>query len=335
MKIRKLGRERPVLYRGRFAVPAKVISRLAVASNHLTLAEASSFNGQVDQYYLVIDSLLSAIIIAKEGTLTTKKHSQKIEKFFKHLARRAKNRSIDKSDFYEFYNLWTDSRYRLYFPDSLTVWKMRLFTFHLFRFSITEIARFFKSDESILTQKVGELLEIYRTDAILEEASIIHERHQMHAEEIGDAYGYKLGMKLANPWNFINISLLSDRKDIAEIVDNSEDIRKILTRLLGNWDELITKVQMANLKQLTFEIANAKMRKKKISQNMALKEALEAVPTHPRLHELRLAIQISIDVSGPEKIGSFLSWSLREDQELTKHPNKAIRDSWEKYKKYS
>ena len=69
MKIRQLVRERPILYRGRFEVPTKVISRLAVASNHLILAEVTGFNGQVDQYYLAIDNLLSAIIIAKEGTL--------------------------------------------------------------------------------------------------------------------------------------------------------------------------------------------------------------------------------------------------------------------------
>jgi len=335
MKITKLGRERPILYRGRFAVPAQVVSRLAVASNHLVLAEIAGFNGQVDQYYLAIDNLLSAIIMAKEETLTTTKHSEKIEKFFKHLTRRAKIRSIDKSDFYGFYQLWTKSRYRLYFPDSATVWKMRLFTSHLFEFSITEIARFFKSDETILTQKVNKMLEIYQTTAILEEASIIHERHQMQAEEFGDAHGYKLGMKLANPWNFINLSLLSDRQDIAEIIDNSREIRKTLTKMLEDWDELVAKIQMANLKQLTLEIANAKMKKRKISQDKALQEALEAIPTHPRFHEFRLALNLSIDISGPKKIGSFLSWSLREDQELTKHPGKTVRDFWEIYKKYS
>jgi hypothetical protein len=67
MKIRKLGRERPLLYRGLFKVPAKVISRLAVANNHLILAGVAGFNGQVDQYYLAIDNLLSAIICMHAG----------------------------------------------------------------------------------------------------------------------------------------------------------------------------------------------------------------------------------------------------------------------------
>jgi hypothetical protein len=335
MKITKLGRERPVLYRGKLAVPKEVMSRLAVASNHFALSEIAGFNGQVDQYYLVIDNLLSAVVIAKEGTLTTTNHHKKIEKFFTHFARRAKIRSIDQSDFLEFHQLWNNSRYRLYFPDSATVWRMRQFSYHLFQFSITEIARFFKSDEVILRRKIDKLLEIYPTCSILEEASIIHERTQMRAEEFGNAHGYKLGMKLANPWNFITLSLLSDRQDITRIIDNSKQIRGLLKGLLEAWDGIISKIQTAMFEQLTLEIAYAKMKKKGIRKEEALREALEAVPTHPRLHEFRLALGISIDVSEPHRMGSHLVWSLLEDEELEKHPRKTVLDSWERYKKYS
>jgi hypothetical protein len=336
MKIIKLGRERPVLYRGKLAVPAEVISRLAVAQNHYVLSQIAGFNGKVDQYYLVIDNLLSAIIVAMEGSLTTKSHCMKISKFFKHLGRRAKIRYIERSDFDEFYELWGHSRYRLYFPDSATVWKMGLFVNHLFEFSVTEIARYFKSDENLLIQKVDKLLEIFPTSSILEEAAVIHERTQMEAEEFGEIHGYKLGMKLANPWNSISVSILSDRRDVAEAIDNSKKIRQMAKEILEAWDKMISEIQYAILKQLVLEIAEAKMRKKGINQDDALEEAIEAVPTHPRIHNFRVALNLAIDSTGPVgHIGSLLTWSLLNDLELDKHPKKAVSDGWEQYKKHA
>lgn len=157
----------------------------------------------------------------------------------------------------------------------------------------------------------------------------------MKAEQFGEIHGYKLGMKLANPWNFINISLLSDRRDVAEAIDKSKRIRQIAREILEAWDEMFSEIQSAILKQLVLEIANAKIKKKRITKNKALEEAIEAIPTHPRFHNFRVALNISIDSTGPvSNIGSFLIWSLRNDQELDKHPKKAISDGWEYYKKY-
>lgn len=335
MKITQVGRERPILYRGKLKVPTEVISRLVVAQNHYVLSEMSGFNGKVDQYYLAIDNLLSAIIVAKEGNLTTKSHRKKMVKFFKHFGRRAKIRYIEKKDFVKFYDLWNSSRYRLYFPDSKTVWIMQLFAKHLLSFSITEIARFFKSDERLLSRKVDEGLKIYPATSILEDASIIHERHQMEAEKFGEIHGYKLGMKMANPWNFINVSLLSDRKDVAAAIERSEKIREITREILEAWDRLYSQVQWAVLKNLVLEIANAKIKKKRIKQDKALEEAIEAVPKHPKLHNFRVALNISIDSTGPVgRIGSLLVWSLLDNTELDRHPKKAVPDGWERYKKH-
>lgn len=334
MKIRKIGRERPVLYRGKFDVPTEVISRLAVSNNHPILAQIANFNGKVDQYYLVIDNLLSAVIVAKEGSLTTTDHKKKIDKFFKHLRRRAKIRSIDKTDFYAFYRLWLRSRYHLYFPSSSMVAKMRLFTWHLFEFTITEIARFFKSDETILAKKVEELLEIYQSEAISEEAAHIHEFHQMEAERLGEMYGGRLGMKVANPWNFIEVSLLTDHRAIANILDQSEEIQEIMTNALKNWDQLISKVHMFNLERIALKIANAKMEKKAIDKDTALSEALEAAAKHPQVRKFRLVLNFTFDSSEPKKIALDFSRAMRAARDMIENPNKVIKSGWEIFKEY-
>lgn len=334
MKIRKIGRERPVLYRGKFSVPQKVISRLAVSKNHLVLAQIANFNGKVDQFYLAIDNILSATIIAREGTLTTRDHRKKIEKFFKHFRRRAKIRSIDRIDFQEFYDLWLKSRYQLYFPSSTIVKKMGLFVSHLFDFAITEIARFFKSDETILAKKIDELLEIYQSEMILEEVGHIHEYRQMEAEHLGEIYGAKLGMKLANPWNFIEISLLTDNKAIADIIDQSEKIREILVDFLKIWDGLVSEIRHLNLKRVAIEIANAKMEKRDVDRDKALKEAFEVAARHPKTWKFRLVLNSAFDSSEPKEIASFFSRMMEASQDMIEHPRKAIRNGWEIYKEH-
>jgi transcription termination factor NusB len=335
MKIRKIGRERPVLYRGRFDIPSKVISRLAVAKNHLALSRIANFNGKVDQFYLTIDNVLSAVIIAYEGTLTTTNHRLKIDRFFKHLRKRARIRSIDKGDFEEFYDLWQRSRYRLYFPSSSIVQKMSLFVVHLFEFAVTEIARFFKSDKTILAKKIDELLEIYESELIQVELEHIHEYNQMEAEHLGEVYGGKLGMKLANPWNYIDVSLLTDSKAIINIVDNTEKIRETIVNFLKNFDELISETRMKILEQTSLRIAEAKKKKRNISNSAALEEAIEAAAKHPEVWKFRLILNFVFDPSDPKEIASFFSQMMQTLKEMKESPNKAIKDGWENYKEYS
>ena len=335
MKIRKIGRERPVLYRGKFDIPQKVISRLAVAKNHLNLAEIANFNGKVDQFYLTIDNILSAINVAKEGNLTTTDHRAKIDKFFEYLRRRAKIRSIEKSDFEEFYDLWQKSRYKLFFPKSSKVKEMSLFASHIFNFAVTEIARMFRSDETILADKIEELLEIYKSEAISEELERFHAYKEMEAERLGEMYGGKLGMKLANPWNFIDISLLTDRKALIDIIDNSETFREILTDFVMSWDKLITETRMHILNQIALKIANAKIKKKGLSGATALKEAMEAAAKHPEAWRFRLVLNFVFDPSEPKEIRSFFSRMLQILKAMEENPNKAIRDGWENLKEFS
>ena len=335
MKIRKIGRERPVLYRGKFDIPRKVISRLAVAKNHLNLAQIANFNGKVDQFYLTIDNVLSAIDVAKEGNLTTTDHRIKIDNFFKYLRRRAKIRSIDKSDFEEFYDLWQRSRYKLYFPKSSKVQKMGLFVSHLFDFAVTEIARLFKSDETILAEKIEELIEIYQSEAILEELGHFHDFMEMEAERVGEIYGGKLGMKLANPWNYIDISLLTDRKAIVDIIDHSKTVREILSDFLMNWDKLVSETRKRILRRVALRIAKAKIKKRNISKAVALKEAMEAAAKHPEVWKFRLVLNFVFDPSEPKEITSRFSQMLQALEDMRESPHKAIKNGWEHHKEYS
>ena len=334
MKIREIGRERPVLYRGKFDVPPKVTSRLAVSSNHLVLSEIANFNGKVDQYYLAIDNLLSAVIVAKEGRLTTLNHRKKIDKFFRHLRRRAKIRRICKTDFYEFYRLWQRSRYRLYFPSSSTVEKMWWFTSHLYEFAVTEIARFFKSDETILAREIDKLLEIHQSEAISEEVAHIHESRQMEAEHLGEIHGARLGMKLANPWNYIEVSFLSDSKAIADIIDQSKKIREVLADFLTKWDRLVSEIQGLNLERVALKIASEKMKKKAIDKDIALDEAIIAAGKHPETSRFRLVLNITLDQSEPKKIASQFLRMRQAAFDMINNPNRTKKTGWEIYKEY-
>lgn len=332
LKIRKLGKKRPLLYKGKFGVPRDVIQRLRIAKNHLILAQIAHFNGKINQYYMTIDNLLAAVIITKEGDLTTQSHHEKIKKFFKHLGRRAKIRRIERTDFKEFYDLWAESRYSFYFPKSKVVERIRLFTFHLFDFVITEIARIYKSDETILSETVNEGIKVYQSDAILEKASDLHDYHEMEAEQIGDRYGSKLGMKLANPWNFMDIALVSDREDIIELIDNSKEIENILYKLLIEWDDLVFKTWELNYKKICLKMAKAKMAKRRISLETALNECFESAAKHPDAHGFRLVLDFSYDPFDPKRAGKFWIKMINNIRDLDANPNKTIKNGWEKLK---
>ena len=146
-KRKKIGRSRPVLYRGKFNVPQPIVKRLVAAMHHLILAKVANFNARVDQCYLAIDHLLSSVIMMKEGTLTTKDHRKKYEKFIKYFGKKAKSRKIEVKDFENFYKLWMKSRYKQYLPNSFETEKMELFASHLLSFivifGVTLIARTF------------------------------------------------------------------------------------------------------------------------------------------------------------------------------------------------
>ncbi|MGD0643753.1 MAG: hypothetical protein ABSA75_02485 [Candidatus Bathyarchaeia archaeon] len=338
VKITKIGRERPILYRGKFSVPKSVISRLAVSQNHLALAETANFNAKIDQFYLAIDNALSATIMAKEGNLGTTDHRQKIVKFFKHFGRRAKIRSINTKDFDDYYSLWSRSRYSLYFPSSKSTWEMGLFSLHLYEFAVTEISRFFKSDEIITARRVASLLKVYQSSVILEEASDVHEMNQMQLEEEGDEYGGKLERKLLNPWNYIHVSLVSDHDSIIGIADSSKEIRVMLTDFVDSWDKMIKKVISENLERIGIAIANAKMKKKGITEKQALEEAFEECVDHPELLKFRLSLNFTYDsMSAKEEIGKWgkIIAGYRINAASTKNSdftNKAHKSGWENYK---
>jgi hypothetical protein len=332
MKIHKVGRTRPILYKGQFSVPNSVIERLAIAKNHLELAQIAHFNGKINQYYMTIDNLLAAVITAKEGCLTTTSHTKKIEKFFTFMSRKARLRKIDKEDFYEFYELWADSRYRVYFPKSEVVEKIRLFTNHLFEFVTTETARFYKSDETILTEKVDNQLKVYRSECIEKEASFIHEKRQMEAEEIGDRGGPGLGMKLSNPWNFMELSLVSDRKDISELIDSSEDAAKYVQAILQNWEHLINEVFILNISNIASEIATAMAQKNSTTVDSVIPEAIEMAEKHPAAHRFRLVLDLSYDSSEPKRTIENLSMALKAFRD---NPKKVRLDGWEIKKEFN
>jgi hypothetical protein len=331
MKIRKLWRERPVLYRGKFGIPSPLIRRLAIAKTHMVLAETANHNAKVDQFYLVIDNVLSAVIVAKEHTLTTTDHRQKIEKFFQHLRKRAKFRIIEKEDFDRFYKLWLKSRYQLYLPKWSEVYQMRLFALHLYDFAVTELARFFKSDEIILRGEIDKLLKIYQSEAILEESEYALQTRQHEAEVAGEMHGGKLVRKLLNPWNFIDVSLLTDRKEISETIDKSGKTRTLLRDALESLDKLVTKIQNENFMRIASKIAHAKSRKSHVSMETAAREAIEAASKHPELFKFRLAFNFNYDSSEPkETLSMFGRLFLRTIG--TESPYKVQKSGWENFK---
>jgi len=334
MRLSKIGRKRPILYRGKFNVPLPIIKRLAAAKNHFILAKIDNFNGKVNQYYLTIDNILSAVIMAKEGTLTTTDHRKKITKFFKYLKRQAKARSIDEEDFYHFYKLWQKCRYSLYYPKSTEIEKIELFSLHLLEFAVTELARLYKSDETILAQKVDELLEVYQSEALLDEVANIHEYRQIEAERLGELYGRKFEMKFMNPWNFIDISLITDCKEIAEIIDNSDEIRNLMFKTLKTLEQMIFKIRELNFIRIVKEIADAKIRKSAKKREVAIDEAIDAATKHPGM-KFRLALNFTYDSKDYKDLEKIKSWLIHAISDILTNPNKTIKTGWEIYKKQS
>jgi hypothetical protein len=335
MRIHKVGRRRPILYTGQFSVPNSVVSRIAIAKNHHELAKIAHFNGKINQYYMTIDNLLAAVITAKEGCLTTTKHPEKIRKFFTYMGKKAQLRNIDHTDFEEFYQLWADSRYSVYFPKPQVVERIRLFTDHLFSFVNTEIARFYKSDETLLEKQVDNQLKVYNSECIEREASFFHERRQIEAEEIGDGGGPGLGMKLSNPWNFIDLSLVSDRKDVCEIIDNSEEVKKATDNILKNWEDLIAQVSILLLSKTALEVADAKAKRKSTTVEAVLPEAVEIAGKNPAAHRFRLVLDLSYDVSEPQQTVEKFSMLMKAARDRSLNPKKAELNGWELLKKYS
>lgn len=327
MKVRKVGRERRVLYKRKFKVPQQVVSRLAVAKTHLILAPVGNPNVKVDSYYLAIDNILSAIIIAKESSLTTTSHRKKIDKFFSHLKRRAEIRLIERSDFNKFYRLWSKSRYKLYLPTWPEVFEITCFTHHLFDFAVTELARSFKSDERILHEEINKLLKMYRCTSVLEESEHFLQAYQQEAELEGDMHGHRLTRKLLNPWNFIEVSLLTDSKQIAHDIDNTK-IRKLIRNLLKAANELFTEIQLDNLKLLASKITRSKVEKRQKDEETALEEGIEAALSHPELLKFRLIFTFNYDSSEPketlEMLGKIIFQKLKDKNEY-----KTVKTFWE------
>jgi hypothetical protein len=279
-------------------VPISVINRLVIAETHDLLSTITTFNSAVDQLYLAIDNTLTALIMVNEGTLTTRKHPEKIDYFFK-AVRNPATYGIEKRDFERFYKIWSKSRYNGHIPTWTELYEMRVFTAHLLSVAVTEIARFYKSDENILNSKVMASLPVYPSNGINEHISVLHERDQMIAEEQGEIFGNKLGRKLLNPWNFINISLFTDKKELTEAIDNSAKIQSLLREIVENVDEFFTQVQLKKYEMIASSIARGKQKKGKSEKN-AIEETIPASFKHSDLLKFRIAFSAIYDSSEPK-----------------------------------
>jgi hypothetical protein len=330
LRVRKIGRERPILYRGKFHVPYGIVKRLAIPQNHLILAEAANFNAKVDQFYLAIDNTLSAMIIAKEGTLTTKNHKIKIEKFFNHFSRRARLRDITQEHFAKFYSLWSKSRYKLFFPGSLDIHEMGLFTNHLYEFAVTELARFYRSDETLLYNEILKQLEIRSSDALVKEVGNIHEARQIDMEQISEGSGSRLESKLLNPWIYIRASLLSDNGETIKTIDSSQKIGDIVRDFLRLWEKLVSEIVEQNMTRIGTSIANNKLKRK--GRDEVMKEAVEEVWKHPDILRFRLVLNLSYDsMSAKDELRKWAKLIAVTVGNL-KDQNKAHKSGWENYR---
>lgn len=329
MRIRKIGRERPILHRGMFSVPDNVTRRLSVAKTHLIFAQAVGLNAKVDLLYLGVDNALTAAIMAKEKVLTTTSHSRKIEKFFKHYGRQARGRSIDKEDLNWLRSSWERYRYHLELPKWSEMEKMRNLALHTYDVVITEVARSFKSDETILRTKADAGVIVYESEGLGEIAEHFHEVREMEAESYGDEHGGGLSLKLLNEWNYIRATLLSDKKDVIKILDESKDAQAQVKQILESWERLLYLTKKGLLLKLARSIAEEKINRKGAKPEKAAEEAIEAARNHPDLHRFRLYFALSFDSSEPrEMLGQWASLLKAAIDSISK-PNMIPKQGWE------
>jgi hypothetical protein len=222
------------------------------------------------------------------------------------------------------------NRYSVYVPTVKEADRIKVFTLHMYDFMVTEISRMFKSDERILTRKIENALDIFLCQSVVEQASNLHENNQQQAEELGDLFNASMGMKLANPWNFIDITLACDHKEIKEIIDNSPEINRLTETILMNWEKIIELVYLLNLQRITKEIADKKVIKKKIDEKEAIEQAIVVSPTHPDANKFRVKMDLGYDHSEPSQIVERFNILL--DAALKSNKRKAITSGWEKIK---
>lgn len=338
MKVQKrfLGRERPALYKGEFTIPDAIVNRLVTSRTHHVLSTITSFATAVDQLYLAIDNALSAFVTANEGTLTTRDHREKIRRYLNHL-RNPKRYGIEKGDFERFYDIWSKSRYNGYIPTWTELYEMRAFTTDLISITVTETARHYKSDETILDDRVRKAVRVYPSERINDHIGEMHERAQIMAEEQGKILSNRVGMKLANPWNFIDVSLFTDKEELSKAIDKSDQIQDLLREITQKIEELFVHIQLLNHEVIVSAIADAKQRKGK-QQGAAFGEALEASFNHPELSKFRIAFNAIYDSSEPrdtiDMLGGIMFAALNDAGPIGK-PNRKIRLSrWQLIKKH-
>jgi len=223
----------------------------------------------------------------------------------------------------------------LFGPSWQEVMDMDRFASHVYDVGVTEIARSFRSDETILAREVEKLVHVYKSDRLHEVAERIHEEHEQAAEEAGEMYGGKLARKFLNPWNYMRMSLVSDRKGIRDIVDESNEFDKPLRNLLDSWDIIVNKSTVNNLVRLAYDIAARKMKKRRVDEKEARRQALEAARNHPELLKFRLMLSLVFDSSEPRETlgmwGRAISSTMRE---ITEQPRRMALDAWETWKEY-
>ena len=88
------------------------------------------------------------------------------------------------------------------------------------------------------------------------------------------------------------------------------------------------------MKQITTRIAQAKMTKRGICKDAALRESLEAAAKHPEAWRFRLVLNFSFDSSEPKEIVSSFSRTMKAIRDMEKNPHKAIKNGREIYKEY-
>jgi lipopolysaccharide biosynthesis regulator YciM len=144
-------------------------------------------------------------------------------------------------------------------------------------------------------------------------------------------YGGKLVRKLLNPWNFIDVSLLTDRREIAKTLDRSDEIRVLLGDALNSLDKLATRIQIENFMRIALTIAHAKTTKSQISKEAAAEEAIEAASKHPELFKFRLSFNFNYDSSEPKETLSMFGRLLLQSIG-TESPYRVLKTGWETFK---
>ena len=132
----------------------------------------------------------------------------------------------------------------------------------------------------------------------------------------------------------MDFTLVSDKKGVIGIIDNSNEITKLTFNILKQWDALISKIIENNINKKAIEIFQAKKSgNTNNSDELLMKEAIKAAVNQPDVHKFRLVLDLSYDANKPGSVLEDYAKLIKGAMDQINNP-KGIRTSgWENFKR--